>query len=499
MGKRAWCILMMTVLLLSGATTLLAKEFVDISQEAGVADAGLGKGVAFGDVNNDGLVDLYVSNKGGANKLFLNRGDGKFDDVTAKAGAGIDYPGFAMGSVFGDFNNDGNVDLYLATGGRYEIDENRLFQGNGDGTFVDVTAQAGVGLKAFTYSASFVDYDNDGNLDLYCANYGVGAKNVLYRNNGNGTFTDVTDMAGVGDPSWSWMAVWADVDGDNLSDLYVVNGRYPAGEPNRLYLNKGDGTFEEVSKAAGVSDPNWGLGATFSDIDNDGDLDLFVSNYVGGNNIYLNDGSGSFTKANHLMAGTHEGWGKGPTFGDIDHDGDVDLYEGDCKVANQLYINDGKGNFKDVANQQPQLKCETVRTKGTAFADIDNDGDLDLYVVNWGAENKLYLNQQNDKNWLQVKVTGTLSNKDAYGTKVKVFEAGKSDQLAVREIQSANGFCAQSPKVAHFGLDAAKRYDVVTLFPSGSEARVDNVATGQILEVIEPTLSKPNMLSQVVK
>lgn len=498
MGKKTLCVLAVLALAVVTAGSGLAKEFKDISAEAGVADAGLGKGVAFADVNNDGFVDLYVSNKGGANKLFLNDGKGNFVDFTAKAGEGIDYPGFAMGSIFGDFDNDGNVDLYLATGGRYEIEANRLFKGNGDGTFTDVTAQAGVGLKAFTYAASFVDYNNDGNLDIYCANYGVGAKNVLYKNNGNGTFSDVTDVAGVGDPSWSWMAVWSDVNNDNLVDLYVVNGRYPVGEPNRLYINKGDGTFKDVSKEAGVADENWGLGASFADIDNDGDQDLFVSNYVGPNNLYLNDGTGHFTKVSEKLVGSHEGWGKGPAFGDIDHDGDLDLYEGDCKLANQLYLNDGKGNFVNVADSQPVLKCETVRTKGTAFADVDNDGDLDLYVVNWGAPNKLYKNEQNDKNWLEVKVTGTISSRDAYGSKVAVYESGKEQATAVREIRSATGFCAQEPKLAHFGLDSAKTYDVVATFPSGIQARMDNVKTGQVIEMVEPTLSKPNMLSKLV-
>jgi hypothetical protein len=484
---------------LTFAGTTLAKEFVDISTAAGVADEGLGKGVAFADINNDGLVDLYVSNKGGANKLYLNKGEGRFEDITAKAGAELDYPGFAMGSVFGDYDNDGYMDLYLATGGQYEIEANRLFRNLGNGTFEDVTEKAGVGLKAFTYAASFVDYDNDGFLDIYCANYGVGAKNVLFRNNGDGTFGDVTDSAGVGDRSWSWMGVWADVNGDNFADLYVVNGRYPAGEPNKLYLNNGNGTFTETSKAAGVDDANWGLGATFSDIDNNGTLDLFVSNYVGPNNLYLNDGKGNFTLATEKIKTDHEGWGKGPTFGDIDHDGDVDLYEGDCKLANQLYVNDGKGNFVNIADSQPQLQCQTVRTKGTAFADIDNDGDLDLYVVNWGAPNKLYKNTQDDKNWIKVKLTGTVSNHDAYGAKVKVFEKGGDKLLALRELRSASGFCAQEPQTLHFGLNTGKTYDVLAIFPSGIEARMNGVKTGQTLEIIEPALTKPNMLSQVVK
>lgn len=204
---------LVAVLVLLSAPTL-AQEFTDVSKSAGAADDGLGKGVAFADVDNDSFVYSYVSNKGGSNWLYLNNGKGTFTDMTASAGAGIAAPGFTMGSVFGD-------------------------------------------------------YDNDGELDIYCAHYGVGAKNVLIKNNGTGTFTDV---AGVGDKSLSWMGVWSDID----------NG------------------------------------------------------------------------------------------------GDIDLYEGDCRLANQLYLNDGQGTLTNVADTQPQLQCTTVRTKGTAFADVDNDGVLEL-------------------------------------------------------------------------------------------------------------------------
>jgi hypothetical protein len=483
MGKKAGQILVGVFALTLLAGSALAQEFVDVSVKAGVADDGLGKGAAFADVNNDGLIDLYVSNKGGANKLYLNQGNGIFKDVTAAAGKGIDAPGFTMGSVFGDFDNDGCQDLYLANGGQYEIEANRLFKGNCDGTFVDVTDKAGVGLKDFTYSASFVDFDNDGFLDIYCANYGVGAKNILYRNNGDGTFTDVTDQTGVGDKSWSWMGIWADVNNDGLTDLYVVNGRYPAGEPNKLFINNGNGTFAEQAKARGVDDPNWGLGASFGDVDNDGDLDLFVSNYIGGNNLYLNDGKGFFTKATGQIKGGKDGWGKGPAFGDIDNDGDLDLYEGDCKQANQLYLNDGKGNFVNVADKQPQVQCATVRTKATALADIDNDGDLDLYVVNWGAENKLLKNNQNDGRWLKVKLVGTKSNRDAVGARVTLSVDGR--QLGLREVQSATGFCAQEPAVVHFGAPVGKTLTLEVVFPSGTKV-VQAVKAGQLVEVVEP-------------
>jgi hypothetical protein len=280
------------------------------------------------------------------------------------------------------------------------------------------------------------------------------------------------------------MGLWADVNGDNLQDLYVVNGRYPAGEPNRLYLNQGDGTFRDASREAGVADPHWGLGAAFADIDNDGDLDLFVSNYVGRNGLYLNNGQGRFSDVSGQVSKQEQGWGKGPSFGDIDHDGDLDLYEGDCKLANQLYINDGQGNFVDRAAEQPQLQCATVRTKGTAFADVDNDGDLDLYVVNWGAENRFYLNEQNDSHWLKVLAVGSRSNRNAIGTQIKLFAGDRL--LAAREVGSATGFCAQSPLVQHFGVAAGRDYRLSLRFPSGAEVTLDGVRTGQTLRVEEP-------------
>lgn len=499
MGKKLLRLSMVTAALGFSASLAMAGNFVDISKASGTDDDGLGKGAAFADINNDGLLDLFVSNKGGASKLFLNRGNDKFEDITAKSGIGNAAVGYTMGSVFGDFDNDGYTDLLMARGGTYEIESNRLFHNNGDGTFTDVTDKAGVGVKAFTYSASFADFNNDGWLDIYFANYGVGAKSYLYRNNGDGTFADVTDMAGVANNSWAWMGVWADINNDGWTDLYVVNGRYPNGEPNKLYINNKNGTFTEQAKARGVDDGNWGLGAAFADVNNDGSLDLYVSNYVGGNNLYMNDGKGNFSKATSQIKGAPNGWGKGPTFGDIDHDGVVELYEGDCKIGNQLYENDGKGNFTNVTEKQPQLKCGTVRTKATVLADVDNDGDLDLYVIHWGAPNKLFKNTQDDKNWLKVKLTGTISNRDAYGTRVKVFESGKTKLLSLREIRSSTGFCAQESKMAHFGLSADKKYDVVATFPSGIEAKMTGVKPGQTIEIIEPALQKPNMLTKAVK
>jgi hypothetical protein len=460
---------------------VLALDFTDITDAAGVGDRGHGKGVAFADIDNDGDYDLYVSNKGGENVLYRNEGGGSFVAVSQSAGDRVADSGLSMGSCFADFDNDGDQDLYVVKGGRYEIEANRLLL-NENGRFVDVTDRAGVGSKAFTYSAAFADVDNDGYLDLYLANYGVGAANTLYHNNGDGTFTDVTSQAGGGDRSWSWSAVFSDVNGDGYQDLYVVNGRYPAGEQNHLYVNNGNGTFRDASIESGVNDGSWGLGAAFADVDNDRDFDLFVSNYVGPNKLYLNDGSGIFTDVSQESGLADEGWGKGPSFGDVDHDGDLDLYEGDCKLANKLYLNDGTGVFTDVADRISVLKNETVRTKGTAFADIDDDGDLDLYVVNWGVGNRLYRNEQNDGNFLKVRLRGTVSNADAVGAKVTIV---RGEQLVgFQEVKTLTGFCSQAPLEMHFGLPAAGTYTVQVQFPSGLTAS-GSYQSGQSVVIVE--------------
>jgi len=480
-NKTLWILAGALLVGLTLPDSLPALGYTDVTDLAGVGDRKHGEGVSFADVDGDGDQDLYVSNKGGENVLFLNNGTGSFAPASRDAGQRLDDPGMSMGSCFADIDNDGDQDLYIVKGGRYEVESNRLLL-NDRGKFADVTGRAGVGSKEFTYSAAFADVDNDGYLDLYLANYGVRARNTLYRNNGNGTFSDITEEAGVGDRSWSWSAVFSDVDGDGYQDLYVVNGRYPAGEPNRLYRNKGDGTFDDVSRETGVDDGNWGLGAVFADVDNDGDPDLFVSNFVGPNGLFLNDGAGFFSNVSEASGLADRGRGKGPSFGDVDHDGDLDLYLGDGNLANKLYLNDGKGVFSDILNLYPDLKNQESRTTGTAFADVDNDGDLDLYVVNWGVSNRLYRNEQNDNRFLKIRLKGTVSNADAVGSKVRVSREGRL--VGFREVKTLTGFCSQEPLELHFGLPVKGLYQVDVVFPSGLKA-TGSYANGRIITISE--------------
>jgi hypothetical protein len=471
--------------------------YTDATEAAGVGDKGHGKGVIFYDYDKDGNDDLFISNKGGHNVLYHNDGNGKFSDQTVAAG--VYDTGFAMGSVMGDMDGDGIADLYVAKGGRIEIDTNRVYRGLGNGKFEDVTASSGAGVKEFTYGSLLCDFDHDGKLDLFLSNYGVDKKNRLFHNEstpGHIAFREVTDEAGLGKAhGWSWSATTADVNEDGWDDLYVSRGRYPSGEPNKLYLNvstPGHIRFADFTKESGTAGDEWSLGACFGDYDNDGHADLYVSNYVGANRLYKGDGTGHFTEVTHLakLDDKPDHWGKGPTWGDVNNDGYLDLYEGDCKFANQLYINNGDGSFTNATEQNPCVKLETVRTKGTALADYDNDGDLDLYVINWAVSNTLAKNETNNKNWLEVDCKGTVSNKDAVSTKVRVYDAGhigdKKHFKGLRFVQTATGFCSQNPLTAHFGVDGTKSYDVEAVFPSGLIAYSLNVKAAQKLKMTEP-------------
>jgi len=470
--------------------------FSDVTDKAGVASKGHGKGIAFYDYDKDGYADILVSNKGGANKLYRNNHDGTFSDVTDSSGAYNN--GFAMGSIFADFDNDGIADLYIPKGGRVEIESNRMLRGIGGGKFAEVTKEAGVGCKDFSYGSLGNDFDHDGKIDLLVVNYGVGSQNRLFHNEstpGHIKFKEVTDEAGLTEHGWSWSATTADVDNDGWSDLYVSRGRYPAGEPNIMYLNKstpGHIKFADISKESGLDDKNWALGTAFADYDNDGNLDCYLSNYVGPNKLFKGDGTGHFVETTHIarMDDRPDHWGKGPVWGDINNDGFVDLYEGDCKFANQLYLNNGDGTFTNITEQNPAVKLETVRTKGSAMADYDNDGDLDIYAVNWAVSSKLFRNETNDGNWLQVNCAGTVSSKDAIGAKVRVYDAGRmGDKKAfrgIREVQTSTGFCSQNMLTQHFGVNAAKNYDVQVTFPSGLIAYALDQKAGQRLTVTEP-------------
>ena len=323
--------------------------FTDVAAQVGVAKMDGGRGSAWGDYDNDGDQDIFALGHYSPQVLYRNNGDGSFTDVAARAGL-ADMPG-GFASLFADYDNDGDLDLYVTRDGWFGKKPNSLYRNNGDGTFTDVTESTGAGDSGSGFGAAWGDYDNDGALDLYIANGVVGdaSPNVLYRNNGDGNFTDVAVRAGVADTRSAIGTAFGDYDKDGYLDLYVVNHT----EPNVLYHNNGDGTFTDVSERAGVASRRKGFVTFFLDYDNDADLDLFFSSMA------------DFT--DYIQS-------------QVDGETGPDAYYS----TPVLYRNNGDGTFTDVTIQAGLNKA--FGSMGANFGDIDQDGYQDLYLANGGPE-----------------------------------------------------------------------------------------------------------------
>ncbi|MCB0182936.1 MAG: VCBS repeat-containing protein, partial [Caldilineaceae bacterium] len=313
----------------------------------------------------------------------------------------------------------------------------------------------GVGNTGNGHGVVFADVDNDGDLDLYTINFGTA--NILYRNNGNGTFTDITGAAGLGDTGNGRGNVFGDIDGDNDLDLYITND----GTANILYRNNGNGTFTDITGAAGVGNTGSGYGTTFGDVDNDGDLDLYVVN-VGANILYLNNGNGTFTDITGTAGVGDTGNDRGSMFSDIDGDGDLDLYLIKWGGANVLYRNNGNGTFTDIAGTAGV--GDTGNGYGTAFGDVDADGDLDLYITNYGQANVLYRNDANPSasTWLAADLQGPVS-----GVTVHLYDG--ATRIATRTVDGGSGYASQNATPIHFyALDSATSYNLRFTMPDGT-------------------------------
>jgi len=462
-------------------------DFEDVTEAALVGDEGPGHGVAWGDWDGDGDLDIYVVNYNEPNVLYRNNGDDTFTNVAAAAGVANAGPGY--GSAWGDFDNDGDLDLYVTNDG-----PNILYRNNGDGTLTDVTSIAGVGNAGWGRGAAWGDFDNDGYLDLYVVNSLSSQASVLYHNNGDRTFTDVASIAGVEFMGNGRGVGWGDYDADGDLDLYVVN-YWPGG--SALYRNNSDGTFTNVAGSAGVENNGLGTGVAWGDYDADGYLDLYVVNYGGyGNFLYQNNGNGTFSDVTQTAGVGLVDNGYGTAWADYDLDGDLDLYvvnyRGGRKAygANVLFANNSDGTFSDATERAGV--GDLGYGYGTAWGDYDNDGDLDLYVVNHDQANILYQNQVDNVDFIKVTVVGAaylapgLSNRDGVGAKVKVYQAGTGTLLGFREIRGGSGYCSMNSLEAEFGLDHNHTYDLKVVFPKSGVVRVhSNLSTGQKVVVYE--------------
>ena len=514
-------------------------------------------GVALLDFDNDGDLDVYfpqgrpladgaAADDGAGlaeapvpltDRLYRNdlvvRSDGsrtlQFTDVTA--GSGLDAPGYGMGAATGDFDNDGRIDLYLT-----RLGPNRMLRGNGDGTFSDVTSRTGTGHPRWGLSAAFLDFDRDGWLDLYVGNYvdhrpggdadcstPTGVRNYcgpqrylpvpdrLYRNRGDGTFADVTAESQIASAYGRALGVVADdLNGDGWVDIYVAND----GDENQLWINRRDGTFRDEALLAGVAlnhagMAEAGMGVDAGDFDNDGDADLFVTHLDNETNtLYVNDGTGTFEDRSaraRLAAPSVPYTGFGARWFDFDNDGWLDLLAVNGAVSvlqpllqagdpfplhqrNQLFRNRGDGRFEDAGARAGAAFRPSEVSRGAAFGDLDNDGDVDVVIGNNNGPARLLLNQVGNRNpWLGLRLVGGEPARDMLGARVGVFPGAGRPALWRRAGSDGSYASASDPRVL-VGLGrAATVQRVEVIWPSGRIEAWTDPAAGRWLTLMEGT------------
>ena len=430
-----------------------------------IGNAAVGRGAAWGDYDNDGDLDLYVANHSGGRPNKLIRNDGGEVFVNATSGPLGDL-GPGTGVAWGDYDNDGDLDLYLGNYGA----ANMLFRNDGGGVFTDVTSGP-LGDAGYSNGVAWVDYDNDGDIDLYVVN--EGQANGLFRNDGGGVFSDAT-AGPLGDLGPGTGVAWGDYDNDGDADLYIVNN----GSANVLLRNDGIGGFVDVTGGP-LGDGSNGMGAAWGDCDNDGDLDLYLVNHDLANRLFRNDG-GSFVDATNGPLGD-TGKGRGVAWADYDNDGDLDLFLTNDPGTNRLFENTGGGSFVDATNGP---LANTGSNQGAAWGDFDNDGDLDVYVTESSGRNSLVRNDLATGNhWLHVSLVGTVSNRSGIGARVQVITARGTQ---IREIGGESGYLSQNSLTAEFGMGTdVLATSVRVTWPSGIVNVTHDVVSDQTITIVE--------------
>lgn len=449
---------------------LCQTTFTDVTDEAGVGDTNYGVGTAWGDFNNDGLLDLYLVNHGQSNILYLNNGNGTFEDVTSRAGVGDSGDG--VGCAWADYDNDGFLDLFFSNRPGFD----RLYQNRGDTTFTDRAPEFGISdPSGWGESVAWGDYDNDGYIDLYKMR--MNQSNILYHNLSGVDFEDVTSFAGVGHGGPGEGAAWCDYDNDGDLDIYATN----ASGYNLLYRNNGDGTFTDYTDSAGIREYGSSFGCAWGDYDNDGDFDLYVGRN-GNNRLYRNNGDGTFDDVSVEAGVDHNGWAVGVTWGDYDNDGWLDVHVAIHQGDDVLYRNLGDGTFEDVTDQARVHNY--LEGRGNIWGDFDNDGFLDLYVTNQPyARNVLFKNNGNDNHFIHVTLIGTVSGKDGIGSKI-VCVSG--DLRMTAQVDGGSGFASQNSLPVEFGLGNNSLVDSLYIFwLSGNVDILTNIQADQFIQVTE--------------
>ncbi|MGA8102513.1 MAG: CRTAC1 family protein [Candidatus Acidiferrales bacterium] len=498
----------------------------------------MGGGVALLDYNNDGLLDIFLVNSGRLfdrpaapeefdrhdpqywNRLYRQNPDGSFTDVTEAAGLATAGDGnYGMGVAVADYDNDGYPDIYVTNYGK-----NTLYHNNGNGTFTDVTAKAGVAAGGWSCSAGFFDYDNDGHLDLFVTRYMEwdtkhskicggewqtycppgefpATTNILYRNRGDGTFEDVSQRSGISTLKGRSLGVaFADYDDDGFTDIYVTND----GMRQFLFHNNGNGTFRECALEVGASlsadgKPLSGMGVVFQDYDNDGRPDILVT--VLPREVYAlfhNDGGGLFSYRSlesglGLLSAASSGWGVG--LEDFDNDGWKDLFVAQSHVLDNVEQIDHMLHYKEppllAFNHNGKFERAAVSGadsplagRGAAFGDLNNDGRMDVVVTSLGAKPVVFMNHAgaSSDRWLSIALRGTTSNRDGMGARVRV-------NGQTRFATTSGSYISANDKRLHFGLGAADAAKIEIRWPSGIHQTLDAVKANQFMEIREPEKS----------
>ena len=533
---------LLLLLLTAGSAASQPPIFVDVTEEAGIHfkhNSGatehkhiietMGSGVVFFDYDTDGDVDLYFVQSGNVpqenrqplgNVLYRNDGDGRFIDVTEISGIGDTE--YGMAAAAGDIDNDGDPDLYIANFG-----QDKLYRNNADGTFTDITEAAGIDNTLWGIAAVYLDFDGDGDLDIFVVNYLVyemsmpvstykgivgyghprsyeGTPDVLYRNNGDGTFTNIAEIAGVTNPveGRGMAAVAWDYDKDGFPDIYVTNDT----NRNFLYHNNGDGTFTDESVFIGVGYDDRGvaegsMGVDCADYNGDGWLDLIVANSEKAT-LYKNEAGLFFVDAtadSGLEQPTLPFVGFSPLFLDYNNDGHLDMFCANghpqdviellmdhetYAQRDQMFQNNGDGTYSDISETAGAYFSEELVGRAAATADYDNDGDPDIVIMNSNQRAVLLRNDGgNRKNWLGIKLIGTRSNRNGIGAKVTLTT---EDMTQIREIKSGSSYASGSDTRLLFGLGENQRVKKVSIvWQSGTLQELEGISTNQILTIIE--------------
>ncbi len=471
-------------------STIHAQFFTKVTASAITSVSGDSRSVNWVDVNNDGYIDCFISNgpRGGQNNnLFLNTGKGDFTRVTNDSITLDGKP--SDGATFADVDNDGDLDAFVVNW--YNIN-NLFYVNDGKGNFKRVITGDFVNDRGYSETAAFGDYNKDGFVDLYVTNSEGRKNNFLYVNDKKGSFTKIVTGEMVTDTSYSRCVNWVDIDNDTDLDLFVTNENK---QNENAYRNDGNGNFTKLTNGPLLNDGGNTTSASWADIDNDGDLDVFMTNDGGNNSLFKNNGNFNFTKIMEDVVAATPAHSFSSAWSDVDNDGDEDLFvtnsfSGKTRLLNYFYVNNGNGSF--TRNTTDVIAMDTAWSYGCAFGDYDNDGFLDLAVATcrFGEtddEDLLYHNNGNTNHWISIKLTGTKSNKAAIGARVYVkttINGKMSTQM--REVSAQNGYCSQNDLRIHVGLNSSTLIEEIRIvWPLGLIQTFTNVKADQFLLITE--------------